>query len=55
MTSGYIGLKELIIIIGELKSMHIIVIIFRWVWMMDLIRGINLSQCLRCRIERIRN
>ena len=45
MTSGYIGLKELIIIIGELKSMHIIVIIFRWVWMMDLIRGINLSQC----------
>ena len=55
MTSGYIGLKELIIIIGELKSMHIIVIIFRYVWMMDLIRGINLSQCQRCRIERIRN
>jgi hypothetical protein len=23
--------------------------------MMDPIRGINLSQCLRCRIERIRN
>lgn len=53
MTSGYIGLKELIIIFGELKSMHIIAKKLRWLLMVDLISKKGLIRCLRGQRGRI--